>query len=45
MAVKPIYEAFASRPKDQALKKPLNLLHTVRTSSNMHRWKSDVENR
>lgn len=45
MAVKPIYEAFTSRPKDQALKKPLNLLHTVSIKSNMHRWKPNIEDR
>ncbi|KAJ4341635.1 hypothetical protein N0V87_001650 [Didymella glomerata] len=41
MAVKPIYEAFASRPKDQALKKPLNLLHTmIRDQFNIATWLS-----
>ena len=29
MAIKPIYNAFTSRPKDQADKKPLNLVHAV----------------
>src|SRR5690242_9809479 len=44
MGIQPIYNAFASRPKDQAFKKPMVGLHTVSPTSNFHCKQTNVSN-